>query len=501
MIYRLKEFKGDTIPVPQLVFSKLGIAEEYNVRVALYVLATGITDPDKICADLKLRSKMSAESALAFWAGAGLLERYEENAAPGEEPSAPAPMTWAEIAAASRTDPMISSLIDCAQAGFARPLTHREMEKLVNLYMQEGFAPETVMLCTAYVASTGRSTMAAVVHELKVWRTEGVETGEQADAHLKLLALRQSREQYVSGLLNIPESELTLGGRKAIARWYEVYGYDDAMVQEAAVQAGAKRDLWYWNSILKTWNAKGLRTVHDVRSPVAIAGASRNLRVDREAPSGNDFLKNFGDDMEKFRDAENLWDGPQFPMDAIDVNGRVALTIACSGIDARVARDVHKYSESPLLDGKGSYIYSLAVNFLFKGIGTHWTITLDDVTTEGDWSLVSVCNGRYYGGGFMPVAEARMDDGVLNTLVVREVNRRTFLKFVGPYSRGEYAKFPEYAHCSCPKVVHIHSEKPDIVTCLDGESVVNSDVTIKLHDKKLNFFGPEGCSCNRTARG
>ena len=217
--------------------------------------------------------------------------------------------------------------------------------------------------------------------------------------------------------------------------------------------------------------------------------------------TGNDFLKNFGDDMEKFRDAENLWDGPQFPMDAIDVNGRVALTIACSGIDARVARDVHKYSESPLLDGKGSYIYSLAVNFLFKGIGTHWTITLDDVTTEGDWSLVSVCNGRYYGGGFMPVAEARMDDGVLNTLVVREVNRRTFLKFVGPYSKGEYAKFPEYAHCSCPKVVHIHSEKPDIVTCLDGESVVNSDVTIKLHDKKLNFFGPEGCSCNRTARG
>ena len=217
--------------------------------------------------------------------------------------------------------------------------------------------------------------------------------------------------------------------------------------------------------------------------------------------TGNDFLKNFGDDMEKFRDAENLWDGPQFPIDAIDVNGRVALTIACSGIDARVARDVHKYSESPLLDGKGSYIYSLAVNFLFKGIGTHWTITLDDVTTEGDWSLVSVCNGRYYGGGFMPVAEARMDDGVLNTLVVREVNRRTFLKFVGPYSKGEYAKFPEYAHCSCPKVVHIHSEKPDIVTCLDGESVVNSDVTIKLHDKKLNFFGPEGCSCNRTARG
>ena len=216
--------------------------------------------------------------------------------------------------------------------------------------------------------------------------------------------------------------------------------------------------------------------------------------------TGNDFLKNFGGAAPLFADAENLWDGPQFPMDAINVNGRVALTIACSGIDARVAADVHKYSESPLLDGKGSYIYSLAVNFLFKGIGSHWTVTLDGVPVKGDWSLVAVCNGRYYGGGFMPVAEARMDDGVLNTLVVKAVNRRTFLRFVGPYSKGEYAKFPEYAHCSTPKTIRIQSDKADIVTCLDGECVTNSDVTIKLHDKKLNFFGPVGCSCNRTAR-
>ena len=216
--------------------------------------------------------------------------------------------------------------------------------------------------------------------------------------------------------------------------------------------------------------------------------------------TGNDFLKNFGDDAEKFKDAENLWDGPQFPMDAIDVNGRVALTIACSGIDARVAQDVHKYSESPLLDGKGSYVYSLAVNFLFKGIGSHWTVTLDDVATEGDWSLVAVCNGRYYGGGFMPVAEARMDDSVLNTLVVKKVSRGTFLRFVGPYSKGGYSAFPQYAHCATPKVIRIQSEHNDIVTCLDGECITNSDVTIKLHDKKLNFFGPEGCSCNRTAR-
>lgn len=216
--------------------------------------------------------------------------------------------------------------------------------------------------------------------------------------------------------------------------------------------------------------------------------------------TGNDFLKNFGGAAALFADAENLWDGPQFPMDAIDVNGRIALTIACSGIDARVAADVHKYSESPLLDGKTSYIASLAVNFLFKGIASHWTVTLDGDAVEDDYSLVAVCNGRYYGGGFMPVAEARMDDGVLNTLVVKKVSRVTFAKFVGPYSKGGYSKFPEYAHCSTPRVIQIHSAKPDIVTCLDGECMTNSDVTIRMSEKKLNFFGPEGCSCNATAK-
>ena len=249
---------------------------------------------------------------------------------------------------------------------------------------------------------------------------------------------------------------------------------------------------------LRFYACGGDGTVNEVANGIASDVYKRQTVI--PVGTGNDFLKNFGDDAEKFRDAENLWNGPQFPMDAIDVNGRVALTIACSGIDARVAADVHKYSESPLLDGKGSYIYALAVNFLFKSIGSHWTVSLDDVPVKGDWSLVAVCNGRYYGGGFMPVAEARMDDGVLNTLVVKAVNRRTFLKFVGPYSKGEYAKFPEYAHCSTPKTIRIQSDKEDIVTCLDGECVTNSDVTIKLHDKKLNFFGPEGCSCNRTAR-
>jgi len=217
--------------------------------------------------------------------------------------------------------------------------------------------------------------------------------------------------------------------------------------------------------------------------------------------TGNDFLRNFGPDGVLFRNAENLWDGPEFSLDVIDVNGRIALTIACAGLDARVARDVHKYGETPLLTGKGSYVVSLIVNFLFRSISSHWTVELDGQAVEDDYAVITACNGRFYGGGFMPVAEARMDDGVLNTLIVKKISRPMFLRFVGPYSKGEYAKFPQLATCYTPKIIRIRSEQPDIVTCLDGECTASDDVTIRLSDKRLRFFGPLGCSCNSNARG
>ncbi|MBR5217035.1 MAG: hypothetical protein IKV68_01595, partial [Oscillospiraceae bacterium] len=133
-------------------------------------------------------------------------------------------------------------------------------------------------------------------------------------------------------------------------------------------------------------------------------------------------------------------------------------------------------------------------------ISSHWTVEIDGNAVEGDYAVVSVCNGRYYGGGFMPMPEARMDDGIMNVMIVDKVSKLQFLRFVGPYAKGEYRKLPTFARGYTPKVVRIRSEQEDIVTCLDGESIVNSDITIKLSDKRLNFFGPAGCSCNRTAR-
>lgn len=239
-------------------------------------------------------------------------------------------------------------------------------------------------------------------------------------------------------------------------------------------------------------------TAHEVAN--GIAGFSNAAMTCIPTGTGNDFLKNFGADLEKFNDAENLWDGDTFPLDLIDCNGKYALTIACNGIDARVADSVHTYSKTPMLSGRGSYLISVAVNFLFKGIAQHWTVWLDGEKLEDDFALVSMCNGRYYGGGSSPVPEARMDDGILHTILIRKVRKSTFARLFPAYSAGDYRNLPpNLIRVSTAREVRIHSEQ-DIVTCLDGECFRSRDVTMRLADKRLNFFGPKGCSPNATAR-
>ena len=213
--------------------------------------------------------------------------------------------------------------------------------------------------------------------------------------------------------------------------------------------------------------------------------------------TGNDFLKNFGKDAEPlFLDAENLWNGDVTPLDLIDCNGKYCLTIACTGINAHIAESVHEFGASPMLSGRGSYLASVAVNFLFRKIGRRWRVTLDDEVIEDDFALVSMCNGRYYGGGSTPVPEARMDDGILNTVLVKNISRLKFAGLFGAYSDGRYRSLPpEVIRVVTAKNVRIQSED-DIVTCLDGETIHSRDVRLTLSEKRLNFFGPKGCDPN-----
>lgn len=238
-------------------------------------------------------------------------------------------------------------------------------------------------------------------------------------------------------------------------------------------------------------------TLHEVAE--GIAGFPNAAMTCVPSGTGNDFLKNFGDKAPLFADAENSWDGAVFPLDLIDCNGRQCLTIACNGVDAQVAESVHEYGS--MFSGRGSYLASIVVNVLLKSISHRWELEVDGVKQRGEYAVVTMCNGRYYGGGSTPVPEARMDDGVLHTIIIKKVTKAQFVRLFGAYSDGRYRELPpELIQVCAAKKVTIRSDE-DIVTCLDGECFRSREVVMQLSDKKVNFFGPRGCDPNATATG
>lgn len=226
---------------------------------------------------------------------------------------------------------------------------------------------------------------------------------------------------------------------------------------------------------------------------VQVAAGRENLAVTNiPMGTGNDFLKIFGPDCQTaFWDIPALAQGPQAAFDLIDCNGVLGLDVVCAGVDARVAKDVHQF---PSLSGKWAYVLSLGSNVLFKGLSRPMRVTMGGQSWDEPISLVCVCNGRYYGGGFMPVGEAMPDDGVLDALLVPQVSLFTFARLVGDYGSGRYARHPDVVKpYHGPGPITLEADEP-ITLCVDGEITEDTRFTIGLSEKKLNFFWPAGVS-------
>ena len=209
--------------------------------------------------------------------------------------------------------------------------------------------------------------------------------------------------------------------------------------------------------------------------------------------SGNDFVKNF-DRPEAFRLLEALLDGPdEAEFDLIQVGEDYSLSICSIGIDARVGTEIDKYKRLPLVSGKSAYNLSTVVN-LVKGIHRHYVIEVNGETFDGRYTLICVCNGRWYGGGYQPVPEADPTDGKLELLLVGRVSRLQVAGVIGKYKAGRYAEVPQlFRHITTDRVV-VHCDAVEVVN-LDGEARYAQNVEIRLAPYKLRFFYPRGLQC------
>jgi YegS/Rv2252/BmrU family lipid kinase len=205
--------------------------------------------------------------------------------------------------------------------------------------------------------------------------------------------------------------------------------------------------------------------------------------------SGNDFVKLF-DDPKAFFDLERLLDAQEVTFDLIKCNDDISLNICSVGLDARIGTDVANYKRLPLLSGFRAYAVSTVVNVL-RGVSEHYVVEIDGEKIDAKQTLICVCNGRYYGGGFNPVPTADPTDGKLDVLLIKQVSRLKVAAVIGKYKAGRYTEILDLVRHFRTNKVTIHCDKPTPIN-LDGELRIAQKVEMSLAEEKLRFFYPKG---------
>ena len=204
--------------------------------------------------------------------------------------------------------------------------------------------------------------------------------------------------------------------------------------------------------------------------------------------TGNDFIKMFGKDKDRFFDLTELINGEVRPIDVIKCNGRYSVNICSMGLDARVGTDVHKYSGMPLVSGPAGYVVSLVANYI-KGITTTMTARTEGLTCGPELNLVCVCNGRFYGGGFNPTNDARPDDGYMDVLIVSGVSRLTIAGALMKYATGKYRAYSQYITFVRTRHLEIDAAEDEVIN-VDGEAEYGKHVVFDLVPGGVNFLFP-----------
>lgn len=211
--------------------------------------------------------------------------------------------------------------------------------------------------------------------------------------------------------------------------------------------------------------------------------------------SGNDFVRMFSEPA-AFCDLQRLLDCEEAEFDLIQCGDRYSLNICSIGLDARIGVAISKYKRLPLVTGSGAYILSLLVN-LAKGIHEHYRITIGDEVFDGEYTLVCIANGRWYGGGFHPVPGAELDDGLLDILLVRAVNLLQVATVIGKYKAGRYQELPELVEFRRASTVTVMCDDVTPIN-LDGEALHLQQSVFTVAPCKIRFCYPKGL-CWRAA--
>jgi diacylglycerol kinase family enzyme len=135
--------------------------------------------------------------------------------------------------------------------------------------------------------------------------------------------------------------------------------------------------------------------------------------------SGNGLARTIGLPLPPDRALATLAEAVPRAMDVGMINGRPFLNVAGAGFDAQIGLDFHEHGRRGGRRGVLTYVrLSLARAWSYRAEA--WVLGAGEGGFEGRAFVVAFVNGRQYGGGATLVPGARLDDGLLDVVVIEE---------------------------------------------------------------------------------
>src|SRR5664280_2879222 len=205
---------------------------------------------------------------------------------------------------------------------------------------------------------------------------------------------------------------------------------------------------------------------------IVAAGRGNDLARALRLPTTNDGL------------AALLLEGPAKTIDVLDINGTIVPGNVYAGIDSVANRIINGSRWMP-----SALLYRLApIRAIATWKAATYTIRADGVTTTVKGHMVVLANSGAYGHGLQIVPPARLDDGLLDVLIVGDVPRRAIVSFLREAEHGTHINRPEVSMSTALEVTVSADRR--LPVCGDGDELAHLPVTVRLRPGALRILAP-----------
>lgn len=184
------------------------------------------------------------------------------------------------------------------------------------------------------------------------------------------------------------------------------------------------------------------------------------------------------------RAVEAILAGASKSLDLIELTAHGHVTFCANIVGWGAVADINEKAEKLRMLGRSRYA-AAALWQIVQAPARYARLTLDGDATEGQFQLVIACVTRSTGTGMLLAPQAKLDDGLVDVVVVRNASRLQMLQLFRRVFEGSHAELP-FVRCRQVRSFSIDADESRLN--LDGESAGASPFTAKVIPQALQVL-------------